>query len=139
MTTGPRRILSLAILMLHAGLCFFLISEYGILGAASSLFIAYFMTEFLRLLLVKHFFGIFPLDFKILKPAAISVVLYGYLSIVDFSVELNSAPGLFLAIICGISFYTLSFFVIAQRDERNILLRKLGVKSRKMKVDLDEK
>ncbi len=121
-------ILSLMILGLHAGLCYFLTKEYGILGAASSLFISYSITEFLRLVLVKYFFNAFPLRATILKPIALSAVLAGFLWLLSSFTDLQSAPGLFFGIVGGILVYFLSFFIIAQRQEKVILLRKLSIK-----------
>ncbi len=121
-------ILSLVILGLHASLCYYLSVKFGILGAAISLLVSYGITEFVRLLLIRYFFEIFPLNITILKPVLLSVVLFGYLQLLSSYIILYSAFGIIFGIIGGILIYFLCFFIIAQKEEKYILLKKLNLK-----------
>ncbi|MCF6215532.1 MAG: oligosaccharide flippase family protein [Emcibacter sp.] len=121
-------ILSLVILLFHASLCYFLSLKFGILGAAISLVASYSFTEIIRLSLAKYFFGAIPLNRTIFKPVFMAAVLYGYLFFLSSFIELYSAAGLVLGIIGGIFMYFLIFFIIAQEEERFILMKKLRFK-----------
>ena len=121
-------ILSFLILMLHAGLCYFMSVKFGILGAAISLLVSYLVTESIRLILIKYYFNSFPFDVTILKPIAMSAVLFGYLSLLSTFTLLNSPLGLISGVIGGILIYSISFFIIAKRQEKFILMKKLSIK-----------
>lgn len=121
-------VLSLFILPLHAGLCYFMIITFGITGAALSLLISYTITEIMRLSLIKYYFNIFPLGASLLKPLFSSLLLFWYLSLIISYIKLNSALGLVIGIIGGIFIYALSFLVTAKREEKDILLKKTGLK-----------
>ncbi|PCI45799.1 MAG: hypothetical protein COB49_09565 [Alphaproteobacteria bacterium] len=120
--------LSLVILVFHTGLCYFMIREFGIVGAAASLLVSYSVTECIRLVLIKYFFNIFPFQPIILQPVAMSGILLGYLSLLSSFTELQSVSGLVFGIIGGILVYFLSFFIIAQKEKKFILLKKLRLK-----------
>ncbi|MCF8474355.1 MAG: polysaccharide biosynthesis C-terminal domain-containing protein [Emcibacter sp.] len=120
--------LSLVILFLHASLCYFMSLKFGIVGAAASLFISYGVTELLRLMLIKYFFDVIPFDLRIVKPIFISSLLFGYLKLIDTTLELQSLLGLVFGIAGGIIVYFICFFLIAQKEEKFILLRKLNIK-----------
>lgn len=121
-------IISLFILLFQAVVCYFLTLKFGILGAAGSLLITFTIAESLRLLLVKYIFNTFPLDATILKPVALSALLFGYLSLLSSVMDLQSVAGLLLGIVGGIVIYLLGFFIIAQKEEKFILLKKLSLK-----------
>ncbi|VAX08797.1 hypothetical protein MNBD_ALPHA03-1841 [hydrothermal vent metagenome] len=121
-------ILSLVILSFHASFCYFLSLKFGILGAAISLVISYSLTEIIRLSLAKYFFGTIPLNRTILKPFLMAAVLYGYLFLLSVFIELYSATGLVLGIIGGVFVYLLAFLIIAQKEERFILMKKIRFK-----------
>lgn len=121
-------ILSFSVLLFHTLLCYVLSVRYGISGAAGSLLISYIIAESLRLLLVKYFFNSFPLDATILKPFALSAILFGYLSLVSSLTESHSVSRLSFGVIGGILLYCLGFFIIAQKEEKFILMKKLSLK-----------
>ncbi|PCJ33249.1 MAG: hypothetical protein COA93_08225 [Alphaproteobacteria bacterium] len=121
-------ILSLVILLFHASLCYFLSLKFGILGAAISLVVSYSITEIIRLSLAKYFFGAIPLNRTILKPVLMAAVLYAYLFSLSSFLELYSAAGLILGIIGGVFVYFLTFLIIAQKEERFILIKKIRFK-----------
>lgn len=121
-------ILSLVILLFHASLCYFLSLKFGILGAAISLVVSYSFTEIIRLSLAKYFFGAIPLNRTILKPVLMATVLYAYLFSLSSFIGLYSAAGLVLGIIGGIFVYFLTFLIIAQKEERFILMKKIRFK-----------
>jgi len=120
---GVNLCLSLVVLLLHAGFCYFLSLKFGILGAAISLIVSYSITEAMRLLLTKYFFGRIPLNKNILKPLLMASVLYGYLFLLSSFLELYSATGLVLGIIGGVFIYFLTFLIIAQKEERVNLIK----------------
>ncbi|MBL4893299.1 MAG: polysaccharide biosynthesis C-terminal domain-containing protein [Emcibacter sp.] len=125
---GINPVLSSVILIFHAALCYYMSVNFGIIGAAASLLISYVITEIIRLILVKYFFNIFPLEATMLKPIVMSALLFAFLTLLSSLMELQSAAGLLLGIIGGIFVYFLSFLIIAQKKERFILLKKLRIK-----------
>lgn len=120
--------LSIVILAFHASLCYFMTTAFGMVGAAASLLISYSVTECIRLILIKYFFNIFPFRTTILKPVLMSGILFAYLSTLSSLINLQSIPGLLFGIAGGILVYFLSFFIIAQKEEKFILIKKLGLK-----------
>lgn len=125
---GINPVLSLVILIFHAILCYYMSVKFGIVGAAGSLLVSYGVTESVRLVLVKYFFNIFPLETTILKPVIMSGLLFGFLTLLSSVMELQSPSGFLLGIIGGILIYFLCFLIIAQKKERFILMKKLRIK-----------
>lgn len=119
-------LLSLIILPLHVAICYSLIGGFGILGAALSLLISYTLTEIIRLVLIKYFFGIFPVRAAIFKAIFPSAILFGYLSMMTQYMALYSISGLFIEITSGIVIYSLTFFIISAKEDRAIFLKRLG-------------
>lgn len=120
--------LAIVILGLHASLCYFLTVKFGIVGTATSLLISYAVMETIRLVLIKYFFNIFPFRPTILKPIILSSVLFGYLTALSSFTDLHAISGFLLGIIGGILVYFLAFFIIAQPQEKFILMKKLRLK-----------
>ncbi len=118
-------ILSLVILGIHGGLCYFMTLKYGILGAASSLLISFTITEIIRLSLIKYYFDIFPFRVTILKPIIMSALLFSYLYTLSSLTDINSIIGIPLGILGGILVYFLAFFIIAEKKETFMLINKI--------------
>jgi len=57
-----------------------------------------------------------------------AAVLYAYLFSLSSFLELYSAAGLILGIIGGVFVYFLTFLIIAQKEERFILIKKIRFK-----------
>ncbi|VAV98818.1 hypothetical protein MNBD_ALPHA02-2239 [hydrothermal vent metagenome] len=125
---GINPILSIVILILHGSLCYFLSVTYGIAGAAASLLVSYSVMEITRLILAGYFFNIFPLDRMMFKPVIMSAFLLTFLFLLSTIMDLQSVPGVFLGLIGGVLVYFLAFLIIAQKEERFILLKKLRLK-----------
>jgi len=121
-------ILSFGTLLFHGVFCYFMSLKFGILGAAISLLVSFSVTEAIRLVLVKYFFNIFPLKVTILKPLVMSGILFGYLFLLSSLIELQSALGLFFGIIGGLVVYFFAFIMIAQKEEKYTLMKKLMLK-----------
>ncbi|HEC01459.1 MAG TPA: hypothetical protein ENI91_07180 [Sphingomonadales bacterium] len=125
---GVNPVLSVAILILHGSLCYVLSVTYGIVGAAASLLVSYSIMEIIRLMLARYFFTIFPFDRTIFKPVIMSGALYAFLSLLSTVINLQGVLGVFLGLTGGILVYFLAFLIIAQKEERFILLQKLRLK-----------
>ena len=121
-------VLSIVILVIHAGLCYFLTLRFGIVGAASSLLISFTVTEVVRLILIKYYFNLFPFRTTILKPVFMSAILFGYLSLLSSVTELYAFPGILLGTIGGILVYLAAFIIVAQPVERAMLMKKINIK-----------